>query len=223
VYLEIVGAFFVCAFVLDKNVNIVYRKMAKTMRKHNKKSRRPRRQNGRKTRRMRMRNVGGGVPLLAGLFDKKPAPSITVAEDTQRVEPNYSEEKEEVMKFLETKENTGKYISQYRVNLIEQIINVLKQTPGFDKYETLLKTKIDGFNRDTSGQINKESILSIILYYMTVNPKTEKIKTLKKKIDDYIKFMLTNIAIQLSTLTPKDINLVSISQTVSKVFGDFQK
>jgi hypothetical protein len=218
------SAFFVCAFVLDKNVNIVYRKMAKTMRKHNKKSRRPRRQNGRKTRRMRTRNVGG-VPLFSGLFHKKPDPSITVAEDTQRVEPDYSEETQEVMDFLKSKINTGEDTSDYRVNLIEQIIKVLKQTPDFDKYKQLLKTKFDGFGfkREENGKIIQESILSIILYYMTVRFRMDKIKTLKKPIVEYIKFMLAYISTRLSTLNPKDITIFYISQTAADGFEIFTK
>ena len=115
--------------------------MAKTMRKHNKKSRRPRRQNGRKTRRMRTRR--GGVPLLDRLFGKTPQSSAAVSQPTTpRVEPNYDEEKAEIIEFLK---KTKKATPFERYILIDQIVNKLKKTSEFDKYQELLKTKIDGF------------------------------------------------------------------------------
>ena len=161
------------------------------MRKHNKKSRRPRRQNARKTRRMRMRR-GGVVPgFLSGLLGKTQQPSTAVSQPTTtRDEPDYSEEKLEVMAFLDDK-NDPQVASEYRYSLIDQIVNKLKQTPEFDKYETLLKKKIDGFTKNPDKSIQQQSILSIILFYMTANNITSKIPP--KKPEDYIPYMLTYI------------------------------
>jgi len=167
------------------------------MRKPNKKSRRPRRQNGRKTRRMRMRK--GGV---FGLFGK-PSEKKDVEKPTQRVEPDYSAEIKEVMDFLSTKPATTKN----RIVLIEEIISYLKDSPDLDKYSDLLKIKIDGFSVDENQKPITQSILSIILFYMT---SENLIKTLPGDKSEYINYMLTYIIHRIKT--PKTIISLSSIQ-----------
>ena len=173
--------------------------MAKTMRKHNKKSRRPRRQNGRKTRRMRMRKGG-----IFG-FGKPSEENVVgvVEKPTQRVVPDYSAEIKEVMDFLSTKP----YRTQNRIVLIEEIISHLKNRPDLDKYSELLKIKIDGFSVDENQKPITQSILSIILFYMT---SENLIKTLPVDKSAYINYMLTYIIHRIKT--PKTIISLSSIQ-----------